>query len=167
MNVAELKSRLQSSPDHSVSILLPDGDRVPRHFHVTEVGHVAKKFVDCGGTFRSSETCVLQALVGSDDHHRLTAGRLAHILELAKPILPMTDLPVEIEYEDGVISQFPLQEIIAEGASLTLQLGLKHTDCLAKDKCGMESGCCSDDESGEDEGGACCGDSGEGQGCCK
>jgi hypothetical protein len=165
MNVTELKSHLLASPDHSVSILLPDGDRVPRHFHVTEVGHVEKKFVDCGGTFRSSETCVLQALVGSDDHHRLTAGRLAHILDLAKPILPIADLPVEIEYEDGVISQFPLQEIAVEGASLTLHLGLKHTDCLAKDKCGMESGCCAGEESGE--AGACCGDTGEGQGCCK
>jgi hypothetical protein len=167
MNVIELKSCLQASPDHNVSILLPDGDRVPRHFHVTEVGHVTKKFVDCGGTFRSSETCVLQTLVGSDDHHRLTAGRLAHILDLAKPVLPIADLPVEIEYEDGVISQFPLQEIIAEGASLTLQLGLKHTDCLAKDKCGMESDCCAGEESSEGETGTCCGDAGEGQGCCK
>jgi hypothetical protein len=167
MNVTELTSHLLASPDHNVSILLPDGGEVPRHFHVTEVGHVSKEFVDCGGTIRFSETCVLQTLVGSDDHHRLTAGRLAHILDLAKPILPIADLPVEIEYEDGVISQFPLQEILAEGTSLTLHLGLKHTDCLAKDKCGMESGCCSDEESNEGEAGACCGDAGEGSGCCK
>jgi hypothetical protein len=167
MNVTELKSRLQASPDHSVSILLPNGGKVPRHFHVTEIGHVAKKFVDCGGTFRSSEACVLQTLVGSDDHHRLTAGRLAHILDLAKPILPSADLSVEIEYEDGVISQFPLQEITVDGGSLALHLGLKHTDCLAKDKCGMESGCCESEESSADEAGACCGDTGEGQGCCR
>jgi hypothetical protein len=167
MNVIELKSCLQASPDHNVSILLPDGDRVPRHFHVTEVGHVTKKFVDCGGTFRSSETCVLQTLVGSDDHHRLTAGRLAHILDLAKPVLPIADLPVEIEYEDGVISQFPLQDIMEEGASFALRLGLKHTDCLAKDKCGMESGCCASEEGSEGEAGACCGDSGGEQGGCK
>jgi hypothetical protein len=166
MNFTELKSRLQASPDHALSILLPDGGRVPRHFHVTEVGHVAKKFVDCGGTIRSSETCVLQALVGSDDHHRLTAGRLAHILDLAKPVLPMSDLPVEIEYEAEVISQFPLQEIIAEGESLTLHLGLKHTDCLAKDKCGMESGCCADEGSSAGEAGACCADANAGKGCC-
>ena len=161
MNVAELKSRLQASPDHVVSILLPNGGSVPRHYHVTEVGHVAKRFVDCGGTFRSSETCVLQTLVGSDDDHRLTAGKLVNILDLAKPILPMADLPVEIEYEDGVISQFPLQEISVAGASFTLHLGLKHTDCLAKEKCGMENGCCA----GEAE--SCCGDGEAGSGCCK
>jgi hypothetical protein len=166
MNVTELKARLKASPDHTVSILLPDGGKVPGHFHVTEVGHVAKKFVDCGGTFRSSETCVLQTLVGTDDHHRLAAGRLAQILDLAKPILPSDDVPVEIEYEDGVISQFPLQEIAAEGELLVLHLGLKHTDCLAKDKCGMESGCCADDESGGSEAGSCCADANEGGGCC-
>jgi hypothetical protein len=165
MNVTRLISRLQASPDHAVSILLPDGGRVPRHFHVTEVGHVAKKFVDCGGTFRSSETCVLQALVGSDDHHRLTAGRLAHILNLAMPILPTADLPVEIEYEAAVISQFPLREITAEGDSLTLHLGLKHTDCLAKDKCGMESGCCADEGSSADGAGACCADANAEKSC--
>jgi hypothetical protein len=167
MNVTELKLRLLASPDHTVSILLSSGGRVPRHFHVTEIGYVAKKFVDCGGTFRSGETCVLQTLVGTDDHHRLTAGRLAHILNLAKPILPSDDVPVEIEYEDGVISQFPLQEIAVESGSLVLHLGLKHTDCLAKDKCGMESGCCAGGESSESGTEACCGDTGEGQGCCK
>jgi hypothetical protein len=160
MTIAKLKSRLLASPDHTVSILLPDGGRVPRHFHVTEVGHVAKKFVDCGGTFRSSETCVLQILVGFDDHHRLTAGRLANLLGLAKPILPMADLPVEIEYEDGVISQFPLEEIIEEGSLLTLHLSFKHTDCLAKDKCGMKSGCCAGEESSAGETGSCCADTG-------
>jgi hypothetical protein len=76
-------------------------------------------------------------------------------------------LPVEIEYEDGVISQFPLQEIGEEGASFTLRLGSKHTDCLAKDKCGMESGCCAGEESGQGETGAGCGDGVAGQGCCK
>ena len=140
MNVTQLKSLLQSHPEHIVELVLPDGRAIPAHFHVTEVGHIAKKFVDCGGTFRSDETCVLQTHFGSpkDDGHRLTAGRLAHILSLARPILSSDDLRVEIEYEDGIISQFPLEGGGAAKGVLRLQLGLKHTDCLAKDRCGIE-----------------------------
>jgi hypothetical protein len=161
MNLTELKSRLRTRPELNVTIALPDGGRVPAHYHVTEVGHVAKRFIDCGGTIRTSEACVLQTYFGSpkDDGHRLTAGKLATILDLAKPILPAGDLPVEVEYEDEVISQFPLMDSVVEGTSLVLQLGEKHTDCLAKDKCGITdtaedevSGCCA----GTTTSGRCC-----------
>jgi hypothetical protein len=138
MDLHELKVLLQAHPERTVSISLPDGRLIPAHFHVTEVGHIAKKFVDCGGTFRSEETCVLQTYFGSsrDDGHRLAAGRLARILDLAQSILPRSGLPVAIEYEDGLVSQFPLVGGEVAGTSLRLQLGLKHTDCLAKEKCG-------------------------------
>jgi hypothetical protein len=141
MKINELKSVLLSHATLPVVVALPDGGRVPAHFHVTEVGHIAKKFVDCGGTFRTDETCVLQTWVGSprDDGHRLTAGRLAKILGLAKPILPETDLPVEVEYEAEVISQFPLMNAKVDGSTLVLQLDHKHTDCLAREKCGIEA----------------------------
>jgi hypothetical protein len=163
MNLTELKRILSVHPDLTVAVALPEGDLVPAHFHVTEVGHVAKKFVDCGGTFRASEACVLQTYVGSahDDGHRLTAGRLGKILELASPILPGADLPVEIEYESGVVAQFPLVTARAAGGGLTLQLGLKHTACLAKDRCGIS-------EAGDREGEAerCCAGASAGGGCC-
>ena len=99
MNLAALKQRLNEQPQLTVRLVLPDGDGVPAHIHVTEVGHVVKRFVDCGGTFRSAETCVLQTWMGStgDDGHRLTAGRLARILELANSIMPTDNLPVEVE----------------------------------------------------------------------
>ena len=157
MNLTELKTLLQAHPEHTLNFALPDGRLIPAHFHVTEVGHIAKKFVDCGGAFRTDETCVLQTYFGStqDDGHRLSAGRLAHILELAQPILPNGELPVEIEYEDGIVSQFPVESGAQAGSTLLLQLGLKHTDCLAKDKCGIV----------EDDG-AVVGICGCGPGCC-
>ena len=156
MNLQELKSCLQARPELNVAFALPDGRLIPAHYHVTEVGHIAKKFVDCGGTHRSSETCVLQTYVGShkDDGHRLTAGKLAHILNLAGSILPSGELPVEVEYEDGVVSQFPLVGAGLVGDTLTLQSGLKHTDCLAKQKCGLDDDCGCSSESVEPEG--CC-----------
>ena len=162
MNLTELKAQLHAHPEMIVAIALPDGGRVPGHYHVTEVGHVAKKFVDCGGTFRASEVCVLQTYIGSakDDGHRLNAGRLAHILDLARPILPSDGLPVEVEYEDGVVAQFPLLETTVEHGTLTLRLGLKHTDCLAKAKCGLEDG------PGSETDESCCAGAAGAKSCC-
>lgn len=166
MNLKELQAQLHAHAELNVAVSLPDGGRVPAHFHITEVGHVAKKFVDCGGTFRASETCVLQTFIGSarEDGHRLLAGKLAHILDLARPILPSEALPVEVEYEDGVISQFPLIGIALEAGGLVLQLGLKHTDCLAKDKCGIEEGCGCEGEAVESE--RCCSGASADARCC-
>lgn len=160
MNLTELKTRLSAQPEFPLAIALPDGGRIPAHYHITEVGHITKKFIDCGGTVRTAETCVLQTYFGSrkDDGHRLTSGKLARILDLAKPILPSDELPVEVEYEDGVISQFPLAGITVENGGIVLQLGLKHTDCLAKDKCGI-----ADDA---EESGGCCASTTTAGGCC-
>jgi len=143
MNITELKAQLRAHPELNVSIRRPDGSLIPAHYHLTEVGHVAKNFVDCGGKFRTSESCVLQTHFGSprDDGHRLTAGRFAMILDLAKPILPSEDLMVEIEYDAGVISQSPLESIALSGGTVQLHLGARHTDCLAKEKCGTDEGC--------------------------
>jgi hypothetical protein len=167
MNLPELKVRLRAHPELNVSILRPDGTAIPAHYHLTEVGHVAKNFVDCGGKFRASETCVLQTHFASprDDGHRLTAGKFAKILDLAKPILPAEDLPVEVEYEAGIISQAPLADISVVNGVLQLQLGSKHTDCLAKERCGLDEGCGCANEPVE-EAKACCTAPAAGQRCC-
>ena len=166
MNVTELKAQLRAHPESSVRILLPDGSTIPAHYHLTEVGHVAKKFVDCGGTFRASETCMLQVYFDSarDDGHRLTAGRFARILDLAQPILPTEELPVEMEYEAGVISQFPLTRFSVGDGVVHLHLCHKHTDCLAKEKCGSDEGCGCASEPVEEV--ACCAGPAGKAGCC-
>lgn len=171
MNLNELKAALVAAPASSpIAIVLPDGGRVPAHFHVTEVGHVRKDFIDCGGKSRATRSCVLQTWTASDrdDGHRLDAGRLGKILGLAASLFTDDALPVEVEYEDGVISQFPLGAAALEGGTLVLQLGTKHTDCLAKEKCGCEpvaatagvessgSGCCSSAPTGTGRATACC-----------
>jgi hypothetical protein len=157
MNLFQFQIQLRANPGAKVAIILPSGQLIPAHYHVTEVGHVAKKFIDCGGTMRVSEACVLQTWTGSpgDDGHRLTGEKLAKILALAKSILPETDLPVEIEHEDGFVSQFPVETIQRVGAELQLRLGVKHTDCLAKERCGAEpdENCCAPTAGSE----RCCG----------
>ena len=64
MKLNELKATLALAPDALPRFILPDGDVVPAHFHITEVGHVAKRFIDCGGTLHdTTDTCLLQTYV--------------------------------------------------------------------------------------------------------
>jgi hypothetical protein len=151
MKLSEFKSRLQQSPEHELLFVLPDGSHIEAHAHITEVGRVEKKFIDCGGTIRHSVHCSLQAWVADDVDHRLAPGSLAAILEKAKPILGEEDLDVEIEYQDGLISQFPVEAASEADEQLLFHLTLKNTDCLARDACltaEADSGCCG--------GGKCC-----------
>ena len=143
MNVQEFKSHLVANPDKFLAFALPDGGFIPAHFHVTEVGHVKKNFVDCGGTRRSTESCLLQTWVARDIDHRLNAGKLNGIFAHSHDILPSEELPVEIEYEDYVISQFPVLSATVSDDLIVFHLGLKHTDCLAKELCLPSGDCCS------------------------
>ncbi len=142
MNLHELKAALRQNPELRLNIVFPDGDLIEPDFHVTEVGYVTKKFIDCGGTRRATSACVLQTWIAPNDkEHRLLAGKLAQILDLAGDLLPSDDLDVEVEYEGCNIVQYPVTQVEAVGAEVRLTLGKKHTDCLAKEACGLESGC--------------------------
>jgi hypothetical protein len=138
MNLDAFLAVLSANPAAAVHLMLPDGDFVPAHFHVTEVGRVHKDFIDCGGTTRSTTTCVLQVWVADDTDHRLDATKLAMIVRLAAPLLKTTALPVEVEYEDGRVSQFPVSAAEVTPSGVLLHLGTKHTACLAPDRCGVD-----------------------------
>lgn len=151
MNIGELRTALTDVPDAGVHLMLPGGEFVPAHFHVTEVGRVQKDFIDCGGMTRSSVTCLLQVWVADDVDHRITTTKLAGILRMAAPLFYNDELPVEIEYEGVAVSQYPVAMAEVTPAGVLFHLGTKHTDCLAREKCGVvpvgevcgpESGCC-------------------------
>jgi hypothetical protein len=145
MTFEEFSRILTANPAAGLQMTLPDGSFVPAHFHVTEVGHVQKSFIDCGGTVRRSASCVLQAWVAGDVEHRLTAGKLSAILGKAAGLFETRAIPLEVEYEQGVISQYPVQAAAVTPAGIVLQLTTKHTECLAPDRCGVKldvlSGC--------------------------
>ena len=147
MKLSELKSLLSEHADRHFQIQLPDGAAVPVSFHVTEVGRVQKTFLDCGGTLRESTTCQLQIWVGEDYQHRIETGKMAAILGKAKSILPDDSVPVEIEYEDRVISQYTISNHELLTDAVVLVLANKHTECLAPELCGLpaigaKSPCC-------------------------
>lgn len=139
MQLKELKSLLAENADRHFRIRLPDGDAIPQSFHVTEIGHVRKTFLDCGGTRRETETCQLQVWVGEDYDHRIETGKMAGILEKSGAVLPDDSVPVEIEYEDRVISQYTITGHEITGDAVILVLAHKHTECLAPELCGLPS----------------------------
>jgi Family of unknown function (DUF6428) len=145
MTLQELK---QLAADHSakaIELRLPNGGMVPSSFHITELAHVRKSLVDCGGRMKVEEMCQLQAWRGSDDGHRVSGAKLGKILEKGSSLFFNDDLPVEIEYEDELISQYRVDNEEIIGSHLRLNLASKHTDCRARDVCSRDSkptACC-------------------------
>jgi len=135
MKLSELKNVLAGKPEAHLRFLLPNGEFAPAHVHVTEVARVDKRFIDCGGTLRTESVCRLQTWHAQDVEHRLSAGKLMMILAKAEGVLLTDDLEVDVEHEVGFISQFPLEAIEAATEELVFRLGVRHTVCLAEDKC--------------------------------
>ena len=119
---------------------LPDGTSVPAHFHITEIGQVNKKFIDCGGTHRSETVCRLQLWVAKDFWHRFKAEKLLAILNKAEAVLGSDDLQVDIEYDAGVITQAAVERISVVEDELVLKLRPRHTACLAKEEAKAKRG---------------------------
>lgn len=135
MKLDAFKTILGQHPDLNLRFVLPDGTRVPAHAHVTEVARIDKRFVDCGGTLRNDAFCRLQVWVADDLHHRLSAGKLLGILSKAAKLLQSDTLDVDVEYEAGWISQFPVSAVEATDMELIFTLSARHTACLAEDQC--------------------------------
>ena len=131
MKLSDIKNYLKKS--ETIAFQLPNGELVPSHFHVTEVGKVSKNFIDCGGTVRNEEIANFQLWEADDYDHRLHPEKLVHIIELSEEKLQIPDLEIEVEYQmKETIGKFDLD---FDGTNF--QLKSKLTDCLAKDKCGI------------------------------
>lgn len=130
MNLSELKNTL--SEVDALIFKLPDGRKVPSHFHVTEVGKISKDFIDCGGTRRKEEVINLQLWSSIDIHHRLQAQKLKDIISLSEEKLGLGNHEIEVEYQGETIGKYGLDFNGQE-----FELTNKQTDCLAKADCGL------------------------------
>lgn len=135
MHISQLVRALQNNTEATIRFRLPSSELAPAHAHVTEVARVSKRFIDCGGTLREESTCRLQTWVADDLDHRLTAGKLAKIIEKARSILGEDDLEVDIEHDMGFVTQFSLSGVTRGGGELILNLQGRNTACLAPEVC--------------------------------
>lgn len=130
MNIQQIKEHLSSLK--TIAFQLPNGELVPSHFHVTEVGKVTKHFIDCGGTLRNEVKANFQLWEANDYDHRLHPEKLIHIIELSDKLLKLENLEIEVEYQGSTIGKYGLD---FDGTNFLLTT--KQTDCLAKDNCGI------------------------------
>ena len=145
MKLRALKNLVSQHPATFPRFVLPDGNYVPAHAHITEVGHVVRKFIDCGGETGHEEKMLLQTHVGRDTEHRLRSDRFARILEFGERVLPDDQLDVEVEYDCCVVAQYPIAEARLEDEHLDLLLSRGRTKCRVRER----------EESAANE--ACCG----------
>lgn len=128
MKLSELESQLETAGE--LNFRLPNGNYVPKHFHVTEVGLVRKHFIDCGGTVREEKTVSFQLWQAGDFDHRLAPQKLSGIIALSKKILGIEDGEIEVEYQNDTIGKYGLA---FDGKDFLLTQ--KQTACLASDTC--------------------------------
>lgn len=130
MKLSEIKEQLNSL--ESINFVLPNGTKVPQHFHITEVGQISKKFIDCGGVVRNEKVVNFQLWEANDFDHRLAPKKLFDIIQLSESVLGIEDGEVEVEYQSETIGKYSLG---FNGKEFLLLA--KQTNCLAEDKCGI------------------------------
>ena len=142
MTLQGLQNALEANPERFPRFVLPNGDHIPAHAHITEVGHVVRSFIDCGGITGKEEKVLLQTHVGNDTDHRLRSDRFAKILELGNPVIPSADLDVDVEYDCCVVAQYPIAEAAPDGDHLNLILRRSRTQCRARGRRDSETAAC-------------------------
>ena len=130
MKLSEFKKQLSTVTD--LNFVLPNGTKVPQHFHVTEVGQVTKNFIDCGGTVRKEKVVNFQLWEANDFDHRLAPKKLNDIIALSEKVLGLEDAEIEVEYQSETIGKYGI-EFNGKDFNLTST----QTNCLAQDKCGI------------------------------
>lgn len=130
MKISEFKTKLAQM--NELHFILPNGEAIPSHFHVTEIGAIEKHFIDCGGTIRKESKVNFQLWTAEDVDHRLQALKLRDIISLSEEKLGLKDAEIEVEYQGDTIGKYDLR--FSQGA---FHLHNTQTDCLAKDNCGV------------------------------
>ena len=118
----------------NVEFQLEDGTFVPEHFHVTEVGQINKRFIDCGGVIRDESVVNFQLWNADDYEHRLKPGKLLRIIQLSEEKLGIENNEIEVEYQSNTIGKYDL-----EFNGKVFVLKSKTTTCLAQNACGVPS----------------------------
>ncbi len=130
MRLSEFKKQLNDVSE--LNFILPNGNKVPEHFHITEVGQVTKNFIDCGGTVRNEKVVNFQLWEANDFDHRLAPEKLKSIIALSENKLGLEDAEIEVEYQSDTIGKYGI-----EFNGKNFNLVSKFTNCLASDKCGI------------------------------
>ena len=130
MKLSEFKNIISST--EKINFQLENKETIPEHFHITEIGVIDKKFIDCGGKFRTEKVINFQLWHAYDFNHRLSTQKVIDIISIAEKELLIEDLEIEVEYQKSTIGKYSLE---FNGNYFVLKA--KSTTCLDEDKCGI------------------------------
>ncbi|MBR9861685.1 hypothetical protein GYB22_13250 [bacterium] len=130
MNLNQLLKKLDELKE--LQFYLPNGTAIPAHAHVTEVTYTQKQILDCGKNISTENYISIQLWEADDYEHRLSPAKLSGILKYTKDKLELPNLNIKVEYQENSISLYDL-ELINDKLSMVST----HTDCRAKESCGI------------------------------
>lgn len=130
MLLSQFKDKLKTVTE--VMFTKEDGAAIAKHLHITEVGQINKRFIDCGGTVRSENVVSMQLWESIDYWHRLKPNKLLEIIELSEQKLQIENCEIEIEYQGETIGKYG---VVFKNNSFVLTA--TKTACLAMDICGV------------------------------
>ncbi|MEC4048513.1 DUF6428 family protein [Flavobacterium sp. SUN046] len=131
MKLSEFKNHLSSITHFNIA--LTDGQLVPSHFHITEMGLLTKNYIDCGNTIRQEHYLSFQVWFAGDLEHRLLPSKVFKIMDASQALIGDNDLDIEVEYQmESTIGKFGIE--FENGIFI---LTPKETTCLAQDHCGI------------------------------
>jgi hypothetical protein len=144
MTLKEFSNHLRGL--ENMAFFQEDGLAIDPHYHLTEVGIVSKRSIDCGMQKHDESQILLQLHYGADVDHRLTPVKVNGILKKTSSELQLADLPVQIEMQGKTLEIYGL-----DSHPLGFQLKNLSTTCKAADACGIiplaseksEAACCS------------------------
>jgi len=131
MTLHEFQTNLNQVTE--VQFQLSNGLQLPKHVHITELGWLSKNYIDCGAKSRTENRITFQLWYANDVDHQLTPQKIQSIIAASMPLLPSTDLELEVEYQlESTIGKFGL-----EFTAGVFVLTPTFTTCLAQDHCGI------------------------------
>ena len=131
MTLHEFQANLNQVTE--VHFQLFNGLQLPKHVHITELGWLSKNYIDCGAKSRTENRITFQLWYANDVDHQLTPQKIQSIIAASMPLLPSTDLELEVEYQlESTIGKFGL-----EFTAGVFVLTPTFTTCLAQDHCGI------------------------------
>ncbi len=140
MDQHQLLKVLEDNQEKNLQFEL-DGEKIPVHYHITQVSLQHNKIIDCGGDFSVTDNLTMQLWVANDEDHRMTSGKALKIFQgLGYLLNTLNPKNVLVEY-GSPISLYVLTSFYIEENNLILAAEKTATDCPAKDKCVIE-GCC-------------------------
>lgn len=143
MKTNEFLSLLQEHPNKSLRFEYKNGHYVGANYHITEIKNITIDAVDCGAKTDFWKETIVQLWESpseKDKREYMSASKALSILTRVDAIKPM-EKEVEVKFEYSNPS-FHTAQLFVHGYDLsadqiTLKLGVEHTDCKAKDECGV------------------------------